>query len=230
MSEIEPHHEITDKLPFAPWHLLSCKLLMQKLPEPYQSLFEAMLLDCGAEAVPELVRKGADLSYCDPHTGRTALFAATMANRPRAVEALLQNGANPNQRFTYRSPVDGSTEADRVALHYAHSVDVATALINAGADVNAADVSGTMPLMRAAFHGHIAVVRALLVAGASPLARQHKRRGRKSRTARELADSKVEFWRGAICDKNRETAERRQQCYEEIRDILIEAENRVVAT
>src|ERR1700722_17899538 len=103
--------------------------LMQKLPEPYQSLFEAMLWDCGAEAISELVRKGADLSYCDPNMGRTALYAATKANRPRTVAALLQHGANPNQRFTYRSPVDGRVEAERVALHYAHSVEVVAALI-----------------------------------------------------------------------------------------------------
>jgi hypothetical protein len=29
------------------------------IPEPCQSLFEAMVWDCGAEAIPELVRKGA---------------------------------------------------------------------------------------------------------------------------------------------------------------------------
>lgn len=201
---------------------------MQTLPEPYQSLFEAMLWDCGAEAIPELVRKGADLSYCDPHLGRTALYAATIANRARTVEALLQHGASPNQRFTYRSPVDGRVEADRVALHYASSAEAAAALIRAGADVNAADAAGTTPLMRAAFHGHTAVVRALLGAGASPLARRQKRRGRKAHTARELAESKIEFFRAAICDKNRESAERRLRCYEEIRDVLLEAERRVV--
>ena len=202
---------------------------MQKLPEPYQSLFEAMLWDSGAEAVPELVRKGADLSYCDPNTGRTALYAATIANRPRAVEALLQHGANPNQRFTYRSPVDGRVEADRIALHYAHSTEVAAAHIKAGADVNTADVAGTTPLMRAAFHGHTVVVRLLLAAGASPLARQQKRRGRKARTARELVESKIEFFqeavRQAVTDENREACERRLQCYVDIRDILLEAES-----
>jgi hypothetical protein len=197
---------------------------MEKLPEPYQSLFEAMLWDCGAEAVPELVRKGADLSYCDPNTGRSALCAATIANRPRAVEALLQHGAAPNQQFTYRSPVDGRIEAGRVALHYASSTDVAAALIRAGADVNLGDATGTTPLMCAAFHGHLEVVRALLVAGASPLARQQKRRSRKAHTARDLAESKIEFWREAICDQNREAGERRLQCYQDISGLLLQAE------
>jgi len=85
-------------------------------------------------------------------------------------------------------------------------------------------------LMCAAFHGHAAVVRALLAAGATPLARQQKRRVRKAHTARELAESKIEFFREAICDKNREAAERRLRCYEEIRDILSEAERGVVAS
>jgi ankyrin repeat protein len=203
---------------------------VQKLPELYQSLFEAMLWDCGAEAIPELVRKGADLSYCEPITGRTALYAATIADRVRAVEALLQHGADPNQRFTFRSPVDGRSEADRVALHYASSAGAAAALIRAGADVNAADVTGTTPLMCAAFHGQASVVRALLAAGAAPLARQQKRRGRKAQTARELAESKVEFFRETICDKNREAAERRRRCYEAIRDILLEAESGAVSS
>jgi hypothetical protein len=80
--------------------------------------------------------------------------------------------------------------------------------------------------MCAAFHGHTNVVRTLLMVGASPLARQQKRRRRIPRTARELTESKVKFWREAICDENRETAEGRLQCYEEIRDILIEAESK----
>ena len=207
---------------------------MQKLPEPYQSLFEAVLWDCGADAVPELVRKGADLSYRDPNLGRTALYSATISDRVRVIEALLQHGADPNQRFTYRSPVDGRVEADRIALHYVSSTDAAAALIRAGADVSAADATGTTPLMRAAFNGHTGVVRALLAAGASPLARQQKRRGHKPHTARELAESKLEFFREAIrqavSDKNREAVERRLRCYEEIRDILQEAESGIAAT
>jgi ankyrin repeat protein len=193
-----------------------------------------VLWDCGAEAVPELVRKGADLGYCDPNMGRTALYSATISDRTRVIEALLQHGADPNQRFTYRSPVDKRVEADRIALHYVSSIDATAALIKAGADVNAADAAGTTPLRCAAFHGHTGVVRALLVAGASPSARQQKRRGRKPRTARELMESKLEFFgeavQQAISDKSREAAERRLQCFGEIRNILLEAEKEAVTT
>ena len=183
-----------------------------------------MLWDCGAEAIHELVRKGADLSYQDPYTGKTALYAATIANRVKTVQALLQHGANPNQKFTYRSPVDGRVETDRVALHYASSSEATEALIKAGADVNAVDAAGTTPLMCAAFRGPPEVVRLLLAAGASPSARQAKLRAKQPRTARELAESKLEFWRDAVNDPNRNAADRRAKCYEEIRDILIEAE------
>jgi ankyrin repeat protein len=203
---------------------------MQKLPEPYQSLFEAMLWDCGAEAIPHLVHEGADLSYCDPNTGRTALYAATMSNRTKAVEALLQQGANPNQRFTYRSPVSGTVEADRVALHYASSPEIALALIRAGAEVNAVDPTGLTPLMRAAFNGHTLVVKVLLAAGASPLMRQKKWGGKKQRTARELAEVRVELFRSEAFNSNREVANKRALCYEEIRDLLANAENGTVAT
>jgi ankyrin repeat protein len=196
---------------------------MQELPEPYQSLFEAMLWDCGAEAIPELVRKGADLNYVDPNLGRTPLYAACITDRVRVIEALLQHGADPNKRFTYRSPVDGRVEAEVTALMYAVSPEAASVLIRAGADVNAADAQGTTPLMRAAFYGRAAVVRLLLEAGANPLARQTKRRGRKARTARELAESKLEFFTEATSDTPEGQAA--IQRYAEVRRILVEAES-----
>ena len=148
---------------------------MPKLPEPYQHLFQAVLDDCGAEAIRELVGKGVDLSYCDPNTGRTALYTAARSDRVRSIEALLHNGAAPNQRFTYHSPVDGRIEADRIALHYASSLGAAVALIRGGSDVSAADAAGMTPLMVAAFHGHVEVVRTLLASRASPTTRRRSR-------------------------------------------------------
>ena len=206
---------------------------MQELPQLQSRLYEAVAWNHDGEAIAELVREGAQVDYVHPSYGHTALHNACKCDRPRAIEMLLKHGADPNRRFTYRSPVDERVEADRVALHYVSSADAAAVLISAGADVNVADATGTTPLMCAAFHSHTDVVRAFLAAGASPLARQQKRRGRKAHTARELTESKIEFFREAIrqavADKNRETAERRLQCYEEIRDILLEAESRVVA-
>jgi hypothetical protein len=206
---------------------------MQEPSTLQTSLYKAVSWNQDGEAVAELVRKGAEIDYVHPHTGHTALYNACMCNRPRAIEVLLQHGADPNRRLTYHSPVDGRIEADRIVLHYVSSADAASVLIRAGADVNAADATGTTPLMCAAFHGHVEVVKTLLAAGASPVALQQKRRGHKARTARELAESKIEFFREAVRqatqDKNREASERRLRCYEEIRDILVEAESKSTA-
>jgi hypothetical protein len=202
---------------------------MQEIPQLQKSLYEDVSWNHDGEAVPELIRKGAQIDYVHPAYGHTALYSACQCDRPIAIEMLLQHGADPNRRFTYHSPVDGRVEADRVALHYASSPEAVAVLIEAGADANAADAVGTTPLMCAAFHGHTGAVRALLASGASPTAHQQKRRGRKSCTARELAESKSRFWRKAVCDENREAAESRLRCYEEIRDILLDAESRTTA-
>jgi uncharacterized protein len=188
-----------------------------------------MLWDCGAEAVSELVRKGADLNYVEPNTGRTPLYAACISDRVRVIEALLCHGADPNQKMTYHDPVDGRVEADGTAIMYAASPEAVTALVRAGADVNAADAAGTTALMRAAFYGKAAVVRALLAAGATPLVRQKKRRGRKAHTAREMAKSKIEFWKEHTVDENREKVAVLLKRYEEVHDILLDAEGKVAS-
>lgn len=183
-----------------------------------------MLWDCGAEAVPELVHKGADLNYVDPYVGRTPLYAACISDRVRTIEALLSHGADPNKRFSYRSPVSGSVEADVTAIMYAVSPEAASALIRAGADVSVTDGNGTTPLMRAAFYGRPPVVRVLLAAGADPLVRQPTRGRHKGHMARELAESKLEFFVKATRPEKRE-ADAVIQRYDECRRFLIEAES-----
>jgi ankyrin repeat protein len=198
---------------------------MHNLPEPYKTLFEVVSLDCRPEAVPELIRKGAKLDYTDPNNGRTFLYAAVRANRIRAVQSLLQNGADPSQRFTYRSPVDGGIEADRVALHYASSPEMVAVLLAAGTDVNAIDAIGTTPLMCAAFHGYLPVVEALLAAGANALARQDRQRVRRAPSARDLAEVKIKFFEKFVAGRNPDLTADRLRCYGRIREVLLAAEN-----
>ncbi|KAI9043656.1 skeletrophin [Aspergillus affinis] len=100
------------------------------------------------------------------HPGRTALhFAASKRSDagPRMVHELLEHGAKAtaNTRQGGNSP-----------LHYAvdsRSVETIKALLNAGADPNAASSSGLTPLHRcAAIPGLEGIVEALLEGGADP--------------------------------------------------------------
>ena len=197
---------------------------MQNIPEPYRTLFEVVSTDCQPDAIPDLIRKGAKLDYTDPNNGRTILYAAIRANRIRAVEVLIKRGADPNQRFTYRSPVDGTIETDRVVFHYVLSPEMVTLLLAAGGNINATDAIGTTPLMCAAFHGHVAVVQALLAAGADAKARQDKQHVRKAPSARELAEVKIKFFQNFVGDTNPGLTRSRLRCYGEIRDLLLAAE------
>ncbi len=197
---------------------------MQNIPEPYRTLFEVVSTDCRPDAIPELIRKGANLDYTDPNNGRTFLYAAVRANRIRAVEALIRLGADVNQRFTFRSPVDGGIETDRVVMHYVLSPEMLSVLLNAGADINAIDAIGTTPLMCAAFHGNLSVVQALLAAGADALARQDKQHVRRAPSARDLAEVKIQFFEKFIAEANRQLTESRLRCYGQIRDLLLRAE------
>jgi ankyrin repeat protein len=194
--------------------------------EQKNELFGAAIQESGAETVVRLIEAGADPN-CEEEqfgTGRTPLYAACLSNRVKVIEALLNQGADPNKRFIYRSPVDGRVEADAVAIHYASSAEAVKLLVNAGADVNAAGKTGITALMRAAFNGKVDAVRALLEAGASPFTRQNKRRGRAAMTARELAESKIEFWKEHIDDSNRGKIEENIKRYETCRELLLAAE------
>ena len=180
--------------------------------EAITSLFEAVFND-DQKAIESLVRKGLDPNCTNP-IGQTALQTACSLNRLGSLTTLLKCGADPNKRFTVRSPVDNRVKKDVVALHYATSAEAVLALTNGGADVHVTDANGTSALMRAAFGGHHEALSALLAAGASPLMRQ---RNNESRTAREMAESKIKLWREL---RN----ESRQQVYEKIRELLVHAE------
>ena len=95
-----------------------------------------------------LIREGVDPNSVHPEVGNSALYNAIFLDQVPAMRALLQNGADPNFRLNYRSPVDGRQERGVVALMYVRSGETATMLLDAGADPNAADELGNTPLVR----------------------------------------------------------------------------------
>ncbi|KAL9117658.1 MAG: hypothetical protein Q9187_005803 [Circinaria calcarea] len=91
--------------------------------------------------------------------GQTALHWAVQRPDDTAVQLLLQNGANPTAR----------RGDERTPLHLSGSLRCTELLLMAGADVHAADMFGDQVLHRAcySYHHDLAIVKALVMAGAS---------------------------------------------------------------
>jgi ankyrin repeat protein len=90
------------------------------------------------------------------------VIAAARNGDVRALEALLNAGADPNSRAGVN---------DWTALLHAihkHQEGAIRVLLAHGADVNAAGRGGTTPLMMASGYGYAGLVRVLLDAGADP--------------------------------------------------------------
>ncbi|MEN6310164.1 MAG: ankyrin repeat domain-containing protein [Acidobacteriota bacterium] len=106
-----------------------------------------------------LIEKGADLRSQNT-IGRTPLHHAARYNRKATAELLLAKGVS----------VDSRDRAQRTPLLLltlmTTNVDVARVLIQRGADVNAQDANGNMPLEQAAHNGSLALIDLLLDRGA----------------------------------------------------------------
>jgi ankyrin repeat protein len=119
------------------------------------------LLDAGAEADEET------------DDGLTPLMGAAGAADPELVELLLEHGANVHARtssgnsvvmFVCHEPGSVGRQFDRPGRAQA----CIRALVDAGADVNAANDSGETALMWAAYYANAILMRTLLEAGADP--------------------------------------------------------------
>ena len=146
-----------------------------------------------AEHVRRLLDAGCPIA-AHPRHGNTPLRMACQRNALRALRALLEGGADPNERITFKSPVDKRVEQDFTPLMYASSPQAIDLLVGHGADVNAISATGLSSLMRFAHFGNAEAVQALLSHAADTTLQLHPRRGHKARTALELCQEGLKLW------------------------------------
>lgn len=158
----------------------------------FESLSRAVSED-DAEEVRRLVKSGISFD-AHPRHGNTHLRTACQCDALRALQTLLELGADPNESITYKSPIDKRIEERFTPLMYVTSPSAAELLLEHGANVNATSATGLSALMRHAHFGSADIVEVLLKHGADATLRQHKRRGRKALTALELAQDSLNFW------------------------------------
>lgn len=127
----------------------------------------------------------------------TSMLARASADCPELIEVLIEAGADPNGRFTFRSRVDKTVRGGQVALMSAGSEDAVRVLVRHGADLNAQDVSGNTPLMWAVIWENEEVVRTLLALGADKLITRAARPKRQSFTALEIAKEQLDGYLAA---------------------------------
>ena len=140
-----------------------------------------------AEALRALVRHGANVNATEPVRHQTALMWAAHANNAAAVKILIEGGADVNARtvippprddpeFTYMdfrskhsfsSPPPGGFSALVLAAR-AGSLDAVRALLDAGADVDAAVSDGRSALILACANARWEVADLLVDRGANP--------------------------------------------------------------
>jgi ankyrin repeat protein len=134
-----------------------------------------------ADVVARLVDKGADVNAREEQQGETALMWAASENHAGVVKLLASRGADvnarsktltfPKDRFGLEGVLTILPKGNWTPLMYAArdgAPDAVTALLGAGADINAQDPDGTTPLVRAIWNFHYDTARVLLEAGADP--------------------------------------------------------------
>ncbi|MBI1371437.1 MAG: hypothetical protein GC159_01560 [Phycisphaera sp.] len=135
--------------------------------------FAACNIDPNRDMTEYLLDHGADPNASshaprnDDHvtSGWTPLFTAIEMSNYDQADVLLSHGATPNTRLTAEAMDDG-----RSPLHLAEQrddLDMVRLLLNAGANVDAADDRGVTPLIDAVLHDRDEMARFLLKQGAT---------------------------------------------------------------
>ena len=109
-----------------------------------------------------LLNAGLDPNSRDD-AGYTPLIAAARSGNVGVIRLLTRRGADPNLR-------DTAVNSWTPLLHAIHKAQPGTtaALLDAGANPNGTNMSGTTPLMMAAGYGYNDIVKILLAHGANP--------------------------------------------------------------
>jgi uncharacterized protein len=135
-----------------------------------------------AASVETLLAHQATVDAKDHTLGQTALMWAASENNAAAVKVLIEGGADVNMRSTtlnfppFKWGVVGMVstvlpKGSWTPLFYAareNAIDAARALIDAGAEVNAADPDGSTALLIAILNAHYDMAAALLERAADP--------------------------------------------------------------
>lgn len=142
------------------------------------------------------LRELLEAKRCDPkqadYRGESALHQAVLFGRGDSTLTLLMGGANPNQaddrgytplHYTGFSDDGRAVRGAETTVSEEGAVELATALLERGAIVDARGENGRTPLLTAASTGQLGVVRVLLRSGADP----QRREAVAGRTALHLA-------------------------------------------
>jgi uncharacterized protein len=130
-------------------------------------------------AVKVLLDHGADANTKENFRGQTSLMWAAAENHPDIVKLLIAHGADPKVRSNDRdttppklmagTPAAPISRGGLTALVFAArqgSIESATALIDAGADINQGDADGNNPLLIAILNNHDELAQVLIEKGA----------------------------------------------------------------
>lgn len=111
------------------------------------------------------IRGGADLEKAGGILEETPLLAASRRGKVDVAMLLVRSGANPNKKLKENTPLHG-------AIAYAKSLEMAKALVEAGANVNTKHYDETM-VITAAKAGSLPILKWLVELGVDPHARDN---------------------------------------------------------
>lgn len=130
-------------------------------PEAVGVSKDALLVEAAesgnAHTVERLLRDGADVDHRDPR-GRTALLAATHANRIASARLLVAAGADVNAK-------DAIEDSPYLYAGARGHLEILELLLAHGADLRSTNRYGGTALIPAAERGHVETVRRLIEAG-----------------------------------------------------------------